>query len=60
MYLQALLNHEDSGLTKPSKVQAQKLRAISQQRIIGEVVGSLNPETIVLVDAALKLYLGLG
>lgn len=53
------LNPEDSGLTKPSKVQAQQVRTISKQRIIGEVVGSLNEEKMVLIDAALKLHLGL-
>ena len=33
---------------------------ISKQRIIGEVVGSVNQEILVLIDAALKLHLGLG
>ncbi|WP_211173469.1 hypothetical protein [Brasilonema bromeliae] len=32
----------------------------SMQRIIGEVYGSLNEEMMVLIDAALKLHLGLG
>lgn len=57
---EVLLNPEDSGLTKSSKVQAQQVRTISKQRIIGEVVGSLNEEMMVLIDAALKLHLGLG
>jgi mRNA interferase MazF len=57
---EVLLNPEDSGLTKSSKVQAQQVRTISKQRIIGEVVGSLNEEKMVLIDAALKLHLGLG
>ena len=57
---EVLLAPEDSGLTKPSKVQAQQVRTISKQRIIGEVVGSLNEEMMVLIDAALKLHLGLG
>ncbi|MGH7999908.1 MAG: type II toxin-antitoxin system PemK/MazF family toxin [Brasilonema sp.] len=57
---EVLLNPEDSGLTKPSKVQAQQVRTISKQRIIAEVVGSLNEEMMVLIDAALKLHLGLG
>jgi mRNA interferase MazF len=56
---EVLLNPEVSGLTKPSKVQAQQVRTISKQRIIGEVVGSLNEEMMVLIDAALKLHLGL-
>jgi mRNA interferase MazF len=57
---EVLLAPEDSGLTKSSKVQAQQVRTISKQRIIGEVVGSLNEEMMILIDAALKLHLGLG
>ncbi|MFN6516930.1 MAG: type II toxin-antitoxin system PemK/MazF family toxin [Nostoc sp. CreGUA01] len=56
---EVLLNPEISGLTKPSKVQAQQVRTISKQRITGEVLGNLNEEMMVLVDAALKLHLGL-
>jgi mRNA interferase MazF len=54
-----LLNPEVSGLTKPSKVQAQQIRTISKERIIGELVGSLDENMMVLIDAALKLHLGL-
>lgn len=56
---EVLLNPDISGLTKPSKVQAQQVRTISKQRISGEVLGSLNEEMMVLIDAALKLHLGL-
>jgi mRNA interferase MazF len=56
---EVLLNSEDSGLSKPSKVQAQQVRTISKQRIVGEVAGSLSEELMQLVDAALKLHLGL-
>ncbi|MEH2313649.1 MAG: type II toxin-antitoxin system PemK/MazF family toxin [Nostoc sp.] len=56
---EVLLNPEISGLTKPSKVQAQQVRTISKQRITGEVLGNLNEEMMVLIDAALKLHLGL-
>jgi mRNA interferase MazF len=56
---EVLVNSEISGLTKPSKVQAQQVRTISKQRITGEVLGSLNEEMMVLIDAALKLHLGL-
>ncbi|MBE9035525.1 type II toxin-antitoxin system PemK/MazF family toxin [aff. Roholtiella sp. LEGE 12411] len=56
---EVLLNPEVSSLTKPSKVQAQQVRTISKQRITGEVLGSLNEDMIVLIDAALKLHLGL-
>jgi mRNA interferase MazF len=37
---EVLLNPEDSGLSKPSKVQAQQVRTISKQRI-----SSINPDS---------------
>lgn len=56
---EVLLNIEDSGLSKPSKVQAQQVRTISKQRILGDAVGSLSTELMELVNAALKLHLNL-
>ncbi|MFB2880255.1 type II toxin-antitoxin system PemK/MazF family toxin [Floridanema aerugineum] len=56
---EVLLNPENSGLSKASKVQAQQVRTISKQRIDGDVVGSLSEEIMQLVDAAIKLHLGL-
>ena len=55
--LEVLLNPEDSGLSKPSKVQAQQVRTISKQRISSDAVGSLSEEIMQLVNAALKLHL---
>lgn len=54
---EVLLNPEDSGLSKPSKVQAQQVRTISKQRITIDAVGSLSEEIMQLVNAALKLHL---
>ena len=54
---EVLLNPEDSGLAKPSKVQAQQVRTISKQRITSDAVGSLSEEIMQLVNAALKLHL---
>jgi mRNA interferase MazF len=54
---EVLLNPEDSGLSKPSKVQAQQVRTISKQRITSDVVGSLSEEIMQLVNAAIKLHL---
>ena len=54
---EVLLNPEDSGLSKPSKVQAQQVRTISKQRITSDTVGSLSEEIMQLVNAALKLHL---
>jgi mRNA interferase MazF len=56
---EVLLNPEDSGLSKLSKVQAQQVRTISKQRILGDVVGCLSQDLMQLVDAVLKLHLGL-
>ena len=54
---EVLLNPEDSGLSTPSKVQAQQVRTISKQRITSDAVGSLSEEIMQLVNAALKLHL---
>ncbi|MDK2412003.1 type II toxin-antitoxin system PemK/MazF family toxin [Aphanizomenon sp. PH219] len=56
---EVLLNPEDSGLYKTSKVQAQQIRTISKQRILGDVVGCLSQELIDLVNDAIKLHLAL-
>lgn len=56
---EVFLSPSDSGLPKPSKIQAQQIRTISKQRINGDVIGLLNSELMQLVDAALKLHLAL-
>jgi mRNA interferase MazF len=56
---EVLLSCENSGLPKVSKVQAQQIRTVSKQRIEGDVVGELNEELMQLVDAAMRLHLGL-
>jgi mRNA interferase MazF len=56
---EVLLNPEDSGLSKPSKVQAQQVRTISKQRINSDAVASVTEEIMQLVDAAIKLHLDL-
>ena len=56
---EVLLNPEDSGLSKPSKVQAQQVRTISKQRINSDAVGKIGEEIMQLVDAAIKLHLDL-
>ncbi len=57
--LYVFLSTSDSGLPKPSKVQAQQIRTISKQRINGGVVGLLNETLMQSVDAAITLHLGL-
>jgi mRNA interferase MazF len=54
-----LLQPEDSGLSKPSKAQAQQIRTISKQRIIGAVLGSLDNNLMQLVKVAIELHLTL-
>lgn len=56
---EVLLQPQDSGLSKPSKVQAQQLRTISKQRINQNVIGNLSEKLMQSVDAALKLHLDL-
>lgn len=56
---EVLLQPFDSGLPKISKIQANQVRTISKQRIEEEVQGNLSQEIMQLVDAALKLHLGL-
>jgi len=54
---EVLLNPEDSGWSKSSKVQVQQIRTISKQRITSDAVGSLNEEIMQFVNIALKLHL---
>jgi mRNA interferase MazF len=54
-----LLQTGDSGLSSPSKVQAQQIRTISKQRILSDVIGSLSEELMRLVETAIKLHLNL-
>jgi mRNA interferase MazF len=56
---EVLLNPEDSGLSKSSKIQHQQIRTISKQRISGDTIGNLSRELIELVNAAIKLHLNL-
>jgi mRNA interferase MazF len=50
---------DESGLSKPSKIQAQQIRTISKQRIRGAYCGVLDSDLLCRVDAAIKLHLGL-
>ncbi len=50
---------ESSGLPKHSRVQAQQIRTISKQRITQQILGRLDQGMMQLVDAAIKLHLGL-
>ena len=56
---EVLLAVKESGLPKPSKVQAQQMRTIAKRRITGNQVGRLATPTIERVEAAMRLHLGL-
>ncbi|WP_204141639.1 type II toxin-antitoxin system PemK/MazF family toxin [Halomicronema sp. CCY15110] len=56
---EVLLQPEESGLSKPSKVQAQQIRTISVQRLDDAIAGRLNSRLMQQVDATLKLHLAL-
>jgi mRNA interferase MazF len=56
---EVLLDMEESGLPKPSKVQAQQIRTIAKQRISGKRAGKLKEETLRQVEVAMRLHLGL-
>ena len=47
------------GLSKASKAQAQQIRTISRERIIGKRIGALPLDDMAQVDAALRLHLSL-
>lgn len=50
---------EESGLPRPSKVQAQQIRTIAKQRLQDQPVAVLNETLMAQVDAAIKLHLKL-
>jgi mRNA interferase MazF len=54
-----LITPGESGLSKPSKIQAQQIRTISRQRIRGTCCGTPAPDVMERVDAAIRLHLDL-
>lgn len=54
-----LLQTNDSGLPKVSKVPAQQIRTISKERINSKRISYLSQELMELIDSALKLHLRL-
>ncbi len=55
---QVLLPAGSSGLTEPSKAQAEQIRSVSVERL-GKVVGRLPNDLLVDLDDAIRLHLGL-
>jgi mRNA interferase MazF len=54
-----LIDPKESGLSKPSKVQAQQIRTIAKKRITGAPIGGLTLETLKRVEGAIRLHLAL-
>jgi mRNA interferase MazF len=48
----------EAGLNKDSKIQAQQIRTVDFERLL-EKIGTLNDDTLELVDEALKIHLSL-
>ncbi|MEO8386346.1 MAG: type II toxin-antitoxin system PemK/MazF family toxin [Betaproteobacteria bacterium] len=53
------LSMEASGLPKLSKAQAQQIRTIARERIVGNLIGQLDEKALGLIDQAIRLHLGL-
>jgi mRNA interferase MazF len=54
---EVLINKDQSGLTKDSKVQAQQIRTIAKERLEGDKIGCLSAEKMCLIENAIKLHL---
>jgi mRNA interferase MazF len=53
------LGQKESGLPKASKAQAQQIRTIAKERVIGKAVGRLDAAKMEHVGEAIKLHLAL-
>ncbi len=56
---EVFLKPSDSGLSKPSKVQAQQIRTISKKRISGQCQGRPKEDLMQLVESAIRLRLAI-
>lgn len=56
--IEILLTKENSGLDLNSKVLLNQIRVIDKQRLV-QKIGVVNEETMILVNEALKISLGL-
>ncbi len=53
------LDPRESGLPKPSKAQAQQIRTIAKERLVGAAQGRLGKKRMTAIDAAIRLHLAL-
>lgn len=56
---EVFLDPRESGLPKPSKAQAQQIRTIAKERIIGTALGHLGKTRLAAVEKAIRLHLSL-
>lgn len=55
---QVLVDAPGSGLSRPSKAQAEQVRSVAVERV-GARLGRLTPELVEALDRALRLHLAL-
>lgn len=56
---EVFLPASDSGLPKDSKAQAQQVRTVAKERLVGSRAGQLAQPKLEMLDQALRLHLGL-
>jgi len=56
---EVLLSPKESGLPRPSKAQAQQIRTISKERLLGAAAGRLNAALMRKTEEAMRLHLDL-
>lgn len=56
---EVFLPSAQSGLPKPSKVQAQQIRTIAKERITSKVAGRVGGSLLRQIEAAMRLHLDL-
>ena len=55
---EVVLHPPEGGLVRPSAVLLNQIRSVDKKRVVGRL-GRLKPETMVRVDRALRISLGL-
>jgi mRNA interferase MazF len=55
---EVVLHPPEGGLTKPSVVLLNQIRSVDRRRLVGRL-GRLKPATLIRVDQALRISLGL-
>jgi mRNA interferase MazF len=56
---EVLVSKKESGLPLPSKAQAQQIRTISKERLLGSAAGKLSGALMLRTAEAMRLHLDL-